>query len=178
MILLENANIDENTQALVSNKIDFKNAKTEDQKAKILDDCKEALRKLQYGRKRTFLAEKLNLRKYKHYVMILLKTEKRKMKYLKICRLFLQLRKERGLPLLQLQVQSQFTSVIFAFVLAQERRIVVVHVLNIFGIVTLRKIIKVEEAEAVREVNHFEKKEGSQARMKKMMGMVIHFSHI
>ena len=54
MILLENANIDENTEALVSNKIDFKNAKTEDQKAKFLDDCKEALRKLQYGRKTNF----------------------------------------------------------------------------------------------------------------------------
>ena len=90
----------------------------------------------------------------------------------------MQLRKERGLPLLQLQAQSQFTSVIFAFVLVQERRIVVVHVPNIFGIVALRKIIKVEGAEVVEEVNHFEQKEGSQVRMKKMMGMVIHFSPI
>ena len=63
MILLENANIDENTQALVSNKIDFKNAKTEDQKAKILDDCKEALRKLQYGRKTNFPCREVKSKK-------------------------------------------------------------------------------------------------------------------
>ena len=47
------SHLDKNTQALVSNKIAFKNAKSEEQKLKMMDDSKEALRKLQYGRKTT-----------------------------------------------------------------------------------------------------------------------------
>ena len=51
LILLENANLDENFQSLISSRINFKSAKTDVEKLAILNECKEALRKYQYGRK-------------------------------------------------------------------------------------------------------------------------------
>ena len=63
LILLENANLDENLQSLISSRINFKSAKTDIEKMEILNECKEALRKYQYGRKTNVPCREIKMNK-------------------------------------------------------------------------------------------------------------------